>query len=125
MSPFAVCSHRRPIRDISANEQFHYSVFKEIEFTAFCDSVSLSISAEYQDLTDDNAARNDELESVKDELKQLRSIRYYVSKVLPEEAEPEKVSVSDRLTEGRLQSDRKAAEKDPEQPLERKQAKEH
>jgi predicted nucleic acid-binding Zn-ribbon protein len=53
-----------------------------------------ALRAEYQDLTDDNAARTAELETVKDELKQLRSIRYYISKVVPEEAEPEKV---DRL----------------------------
>lgn len=75
---------------------------------------------EYQDLTDDNAARTAELETVKDELKQLRSIRYYVSKVLPEESELDNVSVSDRLTEGRLQSDRKATEKDPEQTAPKK-----
>ncbi len=53
-----------------------------------------ALRSEFQDLTDDNAARNAELETVKDELKQLRSIRYYISKVVPEEAEPEKV---DRL----------------------------
>lgn len=67
--------------------------------------------------------RTGELESVKDELKQLRSIQYYVSKVLPEEAEPEKVSISDRLSGGRLQSDR-AAGNDPERP-ERKPNIEH
>lgn len=79
-----------------------------------------ALIAECQDLTDDNAARTSELETVKDELKQLRSIRYYVSKALPEEDEPENVSISDRLTDGRLQSDRKATEKDPEQTAPKK-----
>ncbi len=64
-----------------------------------------------------------ELESVKDELKQLRSIQYYVSRVLTEEKAPEKVSISDRLSEGRLQSDR-SADNVPEQP-EQKQNIEH
>ena len=65
-----------------------------------------ALETESKELSQVISARTGELESVKDELKQLRSIQYYVSKVLPEEAEPEKVSISDRLTEGRLQSDR-------------------
>lgn len=79
-----------------------------------------ALRSEFQDLTDDNAVRNAELEAVKDELKQLRSIRYYVSKVIPEEAEPEKVSISDRLTDGRLHSDRTAAGQVPEQTEQKK-----
>ena len=79
-----------------------------------------ALRSEFQDLTDDNAARNAELEAVKDELKQLRSIRYYISKVVPEEVEPEKVSISDRLTDGRLHSDRTAAGQVPEQNEQKK-----
>ena len=82
-----------------------------------------ALEAESKELAKTINSRTGELESVKDELKQLRSIQYYVSKVLPEEAEPEKVSISDRLSEGRLQSDR-AAGSDPEQP-ERKPNIEH
>jgi len=82
-----------------------------------------ALEAESRELAKAISTRTGELEVVKDELKQLRSIQYYVSKVLPEEAEPEKVSISDRLSEGRLQSDR-AAGNDPEQP-ERKQNIEH
>ena len=82
-----------------------------------------ALEAESKELARSISTRTGELESVKDELKQLRSIQYYVSKVLPEEAEPEKVSISDRISEGRLQSDR-AAGNDPEQ-LERKPNIEH
>lgn len=78
---------------------------------------------EYQDLQETLATRTAELDSVRDELKQLRSIRYYISQVLPEEAPPEKVSVQDRLSAGRMESDRSAA-KDPDQ-AEKKQNIEH
>ena len=61
-----------------------------------------ALDAEYQKLTHDNTERSTELESLRDELKQLRSIRYYLSRVIPEEEEPEKVSVVDRMTDGRL-----------------------
>ena len=83
-----------------------------------------ALETESKELSQVISARTGELESVKDELKQLRSIQYYVSKVLPEEAEPKEVSVYDRFSEGRLQADRTASEKDPEQP-ERKQNQEH
>ena len=82
-----------------------------------------ALQTESKELSQAISARTGELEAVKDELKQLRSIQYYVSKVLPEEAEPEKVSISDRLTEGRLQSDRTVGN-EPEQP-ERKPNIEH
>ena len=61
-----------------------------------------ALDAEYQELTHGNTERSTELESLRDELKQLRSIRYYLSRVIPEEEEPEKVSVEDRMTDGRL-----------------------
>ena len=82
-----------------------------------------ALEIESKELSQIIGTRTGELEAVKDELKQLRSIQYYVSKVLPEEAEPDKVSISDRLTEGRLQSDRIAGS-EPEQP-ERKPNIEH
>ena len=83
-----------------------------------------ALEAESRELARTISTRTGELEAVKEELKQLRSIQYYVSKVLPEETEPKEVSVYDRFSEGRLQADRKASEKDPEQP-ERKQNQEH
>ena len=82
-----------------------------------------AMKAESTELASAINSRTGELETVKDELKQLRSIQYYISKVLPEEKAPEKVSISDRLSEGRLQSDR-AAGNEPEQP-ERKPNIEH
>ena len=82
-----------------------------------------ALKAESTELASAINTRTNELETVKDELKQLRSIQYYISKVLPEGKAPEKVSISDRLSEGRLQSDR-AAGNEPEQP-ERKQNIEH
>lgn len=83
-----------------------------------------ALESESRDLARAISTRTGELEAVKDELKQLRSIQYYVSKVLPEEEAPEKVSISDRLSEGRLQSDRAAAGNEPEQ-LEQKKNIEH
>ena len=82
-----------------------------------------ALKAESKELASAINTRTSELETVKEELKQLRSIQYYISKVLPEEKAPEKVSISDRLSEGRLQSDR-AAGNEPDQP-ERKQNIEH
>ena len=82
-----------------------------------------ALKEESRELASAINTRTGELETVKDELKQIRSIKYYISKVLPEEKAPEKVSISDRLSEGRLQSDR-AAGNEPEQP-ERKQNIEH
>ena len=82
-----------------------------------------ALKSESRELASAINTRTGELETVKDELKQLRSIQYYISKVLPEEKAPEKVSISDRLSEGRLQSDR-AAGNEPDQP-ERKQNIEH
>ena len=78
-------------------------------------SDSTALETESKELARIISTRTGELESVKDELKQLRSIQFYVSKVLPEEAEPEKVSISDRMTEGRLKSDR-TTERNPEHP---------
>lgn len=78
---------------------------------------------EYQDLRETMAARNAELDTVREELKQLRTIRYYISKVVPEEAPPEKVSIQDRLSAGRMETDRTAAG-EPEQ-TEKKQNIEH
>ena len=49
-------------------------------------------------------AKTGELEAVKADLKELRTIRYYVSRVLPEEPAPEKVSVEVQLSEGRLRN---------------------
>ena len=64
---------------------------------------------EYQDLQETMVARTAELDSVRDELKQLRTIQYYISRVVPEEAPPEKVSIQDRLSAGRMESDKAAA----------------
>ena len=61
-----------------------------------------ALSAEYRSLEKKTAVKTEELEAVKADLKELRTIRYYVSRVLPEEPAPEKVSVEVQLSEGRL-----------------------
>ena len=47
------------------------------------------------------------IDTVRQELKQLRSVRYFISRVLPEEKEPDQVSVEDRMTAGRVESAQK------------------
>ena len=63
-----------------------------------------ALTAEYRSLEKKVTAKTGELEAVKADLKELRTIRYYVSRVLPEEPAPEKVSVEVQLSEGRLRN---------------------
>ena len=70
-----------------------------------------SLDAEYRKLEETVSRNSGQLEDVRAELSQLKSIRYYVSRVVPEEKAPEKVSVKDRLTDGRLRSGRENAER--------------
>ena len=62
------------------------------------------LTSEYRALEKKVVAKTGKLEAVKADLKELRTIRYYVSRVLPEEPVPEKVSVEVQLSEGRLRS---------------------
>ena len=41
---------------------------------------------------------------IKADLKQLNTVRYYVSQVLPEEPEPKEVSIHDRMNEAKARS---------------------
>ena len=65
---------------------------------------SKALTSEYRALEKKVAVKTGELEAVKVDLKELRTIRYYVSRVLPEEPAPDKVSVEVQLSEGRLRN---------------------
>ena len=66
------------------------------------------LKTEYKRLEKSFDSLYGDLEKVKADLKQLNTVRYYVSKVLPEEKEPKNVSLHDRLNESKARS---AAEK--------------
>ena len=67
-----------------------------------------ALKTEYSKLEADAAQNTERLGTVKAELQELKSIRYYVSRVVPEEPAPEQVSIEDRMSEGRLRADRDA-----------------
>ena len=75
-----------------------------------------ALTAEYKRLEKVLTAGNEKLEAIKADLKQLNTVRYYVSQVLPEEPEPKEVSIYDRMNEANA---RNAAEqsrqKEPKQ----------
>lgn len=56
------------------------------------------------------------MDSVKDDLEQMKSIRYCIDKVLPREAEragrKEKRSIHDRLSEAQVRADQQNAKRD-------------
>ena len=74
-----------------------------------------ALVAEYQSLESKVSDKAEDLEIMKSDLKELRTIRYYVGQVLPEEPAPDDVSVQVQLSEGRLRNSvskqRKQAEK--------------
>lgn len=87
-----------------------------------------SLSAEKEKLEKEIAGISPKMEKLQAELKQLSSIRYYVSRALPEEEaakiRPEgKVSINDRLTAARLHEE-KEKEGQPQDLPDRKQNKE-
>ena len=57
-----------------------------------------------------------QLEPIKAELQELKTIRFYVSRVVPEEPEPEKVSIEDRLSEAKLMQERNRSQPQPQRP---------
>lgn len=74
-----------------------------------------SLNAEYHELEETVSWRSGQLEEVRAELSQLKAIRYYVSRAVPEEKAPEKVSVKDRLAAGRIRADKENTDrKDPQ-----------
>ena len=63
----------------------------------------------------------DELETIRGDLKELRTISCYVSRVLPEEPAPENVPVQVQLSEGRLRSgiDQEKKQRTPKKQMEK------
>lgn len=57
-----------------------------------------------------------QLDPIKAELQELKTIRFYVSRVVPEEPEPEKVSIEDRLSEAKLVQERNRNQPQPQRP---------
>ncbi len=57
-----------------------------------------------------------QFEPIKAELQELKTIRFYVSRVVPEEPEPEKVSIEDRLSEANLVKERNRNQPQPQRP---------
>ena len=87
------------------------------------------LSTEYRSLEKKVTLKTLELDAIKADLKELRTIRYYVSRVVPEEPAPEKVSVEVQLSEGRLQNaidqenNRRILQRQPEKQKEQSQTK--
>lgn len=59
------------------------------------------------------------LDSIKSDLDQLRNVRYYVCKVMPDKVEPK--SVKEKLAAGKAKADRENAERNVQQTKKRKQ----
>ena len=65
-----------------------------------------ALKAEYAKLEAQVKQNSSRFDPIKAELQALRTIRFYVSKVIPEEPEPEGVSVMDRMSEANLRKER-------------------
>ena len=80
-----------------------------------------ALSAEHHALEKKVIVKTDELETIRGDLKELRTIRYYVSRVLPEEPAPENVPVQVQLSEGRLRSgiDQEKKQRTPKKQMEK------
>ena len=75
-----------------------------------------ALTTEYKRLEKVLTASNEKLEMIKADLKQLNTVRYYVSQVLPEEPEPKEVSIHDRMNEAKARSAaEQSRQKDPKQ----------
>lgn len=81
-----------------------------------------AFAAEYRSLESKVSDKTEDLEIMKADLKELRTIRYYVSQVLPEEPVPDDVSVQVQLSEGRLRNTVSRKEKQAEKQRQKEPA---
>ena len=72
-----------------------------------------ALDAEVKTRQAQDAASQAMLESTKGDLEQLRNVRYYVCKVMPDKIEPK--SVREKLAAGKTKADRENAERNAQQ----------
>ncbi len=78
-----------------------------------------SLNVEMKKLQEQDAAAQAKLDAIRGDLDQLRTVRYYVSRVMPEKIEPR--TIKEKLEFGRVQADKENAERAAQQKKQKKQ----